>query len=239
MKTSAAAVQKIHAIDTAPKRKKIAKGQLLINGQWQDAESGETMVTTDPTTEEAITTVAKASANDANKAIDAAYTAFEEGPWGKMHHEERAKILFRMADLLDERVDDFAIREAMDMGMPYRDFRSIIMPHCSGLFRFFGGLAMTAMGGGYRTSYEHDIRILTRREPLGVVGAITPWNLPLALTCSKVTPGLAAGNCIIHKPESDTPLTALALSQVALDAGVPEGVYNLITQYKTIWANLE
>lgn len=229
MKTSAAAIEKIHAIDTAPKRKKIDKGQLLINGKWQDAESGETMVTTDPTTEEAITTVAKASAADANKAIDAAYAAFEDGPWGKMHHEERAKILFKMADLLDERAEDFAIREAMDMGMPYRDFRSIIMPHCSGLFRFFGGLAMTAMGGGYRTSYEHDIKILTRREPLGVVGAITPWNFPLALTCSKVAPGLAAGNCIIHKPASDTPLTALALAQVALDAGVPEGVYNLIT----------
>jgi aldehyde dehydrogenase (NAD+) len=91
-----------------------------------------------------------------------------------------------MADLMDERADDFAIREAMDTGMPYSDFRAIIMPHCSGLFRFFGGLAMPAMNGGYRSSYEHDIRILTRREPLGVAGCITPWNVPLALTCSKV-----------------------------------------------------
>jgi aldehyde dehydrogenase (NAD+) len=134
-----------------------------------------------------------------------------------------------MADLLDERADDFAIREAMDMGMPYTDFRSVIMPHCSGLFRFFAGQAMAHMDGGYRTSYEANIRILTRREPLGVVGAITPWNFPLALTCSKIAPALAAGNVIIHKPASDTPLTALALAQVALDAGLPEGVYNLIT----------
>jgi aldehyde dehydrogenase (NAD+) len=117
----------------------------------------------------------------------------------------------------------------MDMGIPYKDFREIIMPHCSGLFRFFGGLAMSAMGGEYRTSYEHEIRILTRREPLGVIGAITPWNFPLVLTCSKVAPGLAAGNVIVHKPASDTPLTAIALAQVALDAGVPEGVYNMIT----------
>jgi aldehyde dehydrogenase (NAD+) len=212
-----------------PQRVRIPKGQLLINGKWRDARDGATMTTSDPTTEQVITTVAKAGPADAQEAIDAAYTAFEEGPWSRMHHEERAKILFRMADLLDERSDEFAIREAMDMGMPYKDFREIIMPHCSGLFRFFGGLAMSAMGGGYRTSYEHDIRILTRREPLGVVGAITPWNFPLALTCSKVAPGLAAGNVIVHKPASDTPLTALALAQVAVDAGVPEGAYNLIS----------
>ena len=177
-----------------PARKDIAKGQLLIRGRWRDSSSGETMTTTDPTTEAAITTVAKATPEDAQAAIDAAYDAFEEGPWGKMHHEERAKILFKMADLMDERADDFAIREAMDMGMPYTDFRTIIMPHCSGLFRFFAGQAMSAMNGAYRSSYEHDIRILTRREPLGVVAAITPWNFPLALTCSKVAPGLAAGN---------------------------------------------
>lgn len=212
-----------------PERKEIASGQLLINGKWQDSSSGETMPTTDPTTESVITQIAKATPDDANSAVNAAYEAFETGAWGKMHNEERAKILFKMADLLDERADDFAIREAMDMGMPYADFRNIIMPHCSGLFRFFGGLAMSAMGGGYRTSYEHDIKILTRREPLGVVAAITPFNFPLALTCSKIAPALAAGNTIVHKPASDTPLTALALAQVALDAGVPAGVYNLIT----------
>jgi len=88
---------------------------------------------------------------------------------------------------------------------------------------------MHAMNGGYRSSYEADLKILTRREPLGVVGCITPFNFPLALTCSKVAPALAAGNCVIHKPASDTPLTALALAQVALDAGVPDGVYNMVT----------
>jgi len=88
---------------------------------------------------------------------------------------------------------------------------------------------MSAMNGGYRESYEADLRILTRREPLGVVAAITPFNFPLALSCSKIAPALAAGNVIVHKPASDTPLTALALAQVALDAGVPEGAYNLVT----------
>lgn len=216
-------------VETRPNRKKLAKGQLLIGGQWRDSSSGETVDNIDPTTEAVTTTIAKAAVEDANVAVDAACSAFEEGPWSRMHHEERAKILFRMADLMDERADDFAIREAMDMGMPYADFRAIIMPHCSGLFRFFGGLAMSAMDGGYRASYEEELRILTRREPLGVVAAITPFNFPLALSCSKIAPALAAGNTIVHKPASDTPLTALALAQVALDAGIPEGVYNLIT----------
>lgn len=211
------------------KRKKIPSGHLLINGCWKDARDGATMTTSDPTTEEVITEVAKASTADADEAVDAATRAFDEGSWPKMHLEQRAKLLFRMADLLDERSEDFAIREAMDMGMPYHDFRTIIMPHCSGLFRFFGGLCMSAMNGGYRTSYESNIRVLTRREPLGVVAAITPFNFPLALTCSKVAPALAAGNTLVHKPASDTPLTALALAQVMLDAGVPEGVYNLLT----------
>ena len=212
-----------------PARKPVPAGQLLINGRWRAASSGETMTTLDPTTEAPITTVAKATVDDARAAVDAAHAAFEQGPWSRMHHEERAKILFRIADLMDGRADDFAIREAMDMGMPYRDFRETIMPHCSGLFRFFGGLAMAAMNGSYRTSYEADVRVLTRREPLGVVAAITPFNFPLALSCSKIAPALAAGNTVVHKPASDTPLTALALAQVALDAGLPDGVYNLIT----------
>jgi aldehyde dehydrogenase (NAD+) len=212
-----------------PKRIAISEGQLLINGMWKAAQTGETSVTSDPTTEAVIAKIAKGTPADADAAVDAAYAAFEDGPWSRMHHEDRAKLLFRIADLMDERAEDFAIREAMDMGMPYADFRSIIMPHCSGLFRFFGGIAMGAMNGGYRQSYETDIRILTRRQPLGVVAAITPFNFPLALSCSKIAPALAAGNTVVHKPASDTPLTALALAQVMLDAGVPEGVYNLVT----------
>jgi len=215
-------------VSTLTERKAIPEGQLLIDGRWRAASDGATMPTFDPTTERRITDVAKGSPADADDAVRAASRAFEEGPWSRMHHEARARILFRIADLLDERVEEFAIREAMDMGMPYRDFRETIMPHCSGLFRFFGGLAMQ-MNGGYRQSYEPTVRILTRREPLGVVACITPFNFPLALTCSKVAPALAAGNTVVHKPASDTPLTALALAQVALDAGLPEGVYNLVT----------
>lgn len=210
-----------------PRRRPLPQGQLLIGKQWRPAANGATMPTFDPTTEEKITEVASATREDADAAVQSAAAA-TQGPWGRMSGEERARILFRIADLLDERAEDFALREAMDMGMPYRDFRYGIMPVTSGLFRFFGGLAMQ-ISGSYRPSYEPDIRILTRREPLGVVACITPFNFPLTLTCSKVAPALAAGNCVVHKPASDTPLTALALAQVMLDAGVPEGVYNLIT----------
>ena len=106
-----------------PTRKPVAKGQLLIGGKWRDASDGATMPTTDPTTEQVITHVAKATPDDARAAVAAASKAFEEGPWGRMHHEQRAKVLFKIADLMDERAADFALREAMDMGMPFRDFR--------------------------------------------------------------------------------------------------------------------
>jgi aldehyde dehydrogenase (NAD+) len=128
------------SISAIPLRKKLPTGQLLIGGKWRDASDGAIMPTFDPTTEEKITDVAKASPADAEQAVLAAAKAFEEGPWGRMHHEQRAKILFRIADLLDERADEFALREAMDMGMPCRDFHDTILPTCSGLFRFFGGL---------------------------------------------------------------------------------------------------
>jgi aldehyde dehydrogenase (NAD+) len=209
-------------------RVKIPRGQLMIDGIWRDSESGETMPNLDPTTEAETTQVAKGTPKDADDAVKAASRAFEKGPWGRVHHEERAKVMFKIADLLDARAEEFAMREAMDMGMPFHDFLTIILPHCSGLFRFFGGLAMQ-MNGGYRQSYEASVKILTRREPLGVVAAITPFNFPLALSASKIAPALAAGNTVVHKPASDTPLSALALAQVMLDAGVPEGVYNLVT----------
>jgi aldehyde dehydrogenase (NAD+) len=212
-----------------PQRCQLPKGQLLINHQWRDAADGATMSIVDPTTETVTTEVAKATIEDVNAAVEAAHTAFHQGAWSRMHHEDRAKILFRVADLIDERGADIGLRESMDMGMPYHDFMDIILPHCSGLFRFFAGQAMTGMNGSYRTSYEADVRILTRREPLGVIAAITPFNFPFALTCSKVAPALAAGNTVVHKPASDTPLSALALAQIMLDAGIPEGVYNLIT----------
>ena len=214
--------------DKIIRRKAMPRGQLLIGGRWCDASSGATAANMDPTTEAQINTIAQATPEDVDKAVRSASSAFENGPWHRMHHEERAKILLRMADLVDARAGEFALREAMDMGQPYREFLSLVMPHCAGLLRFFGGAAMQ-LAGSYRDSYEPNIRILTRREPVGVVACITPFNQPLTLSLSKIAPALAAGNTIVHKPASDTPLTALLLAQTALDAGIPEGVYNLVT----------
>jgi aldehyde dehydrogenase (NAD+) len=211
-----------------PVRKPIPNGRLLIDGRWRDASDGATMPTFDPTTEAKITDVARGTPADADAAAVAASRAVQAGPWGKMHHEERAKVLFRMADLLDARAEDFALREAMDMGMPYRDFLTTVLPTCSGMLRFFGGLAMQ-LNGSYRQSYERDLKIITVREPLGVVAAITPFNFPLTLALTKIAPALAAGNAVVHKPASDTPLTAVAFAQLTLDAGLPPGVYNLVT----------
>jgi aldehyde dehydrogenase (NAD+) len=210
-------------------RKSIPKGQLLIDGEWRDARDGATMPTIDPTTEEVTTTVAKAAPVDADEAVQAAARAFESGPWSKMHGEERAKIMLKVADLIEARGEDIAYRETVDMGMPYGDFLKILVPHAAAVFRFCAALSLTSMDGALRQSFEHDIKILTRREPLGVVAAISPFNFPFLLSVSKVAPAFAAGNTVVHKPASDTPLSALALAQIMLDAGVPKGVYNLVT----------
>ncbi len=136
-----------------PRQETIAPGQLLIGSRWVNAQAGEVTEVSDPTTEDTITRTQKASAADANRAINAAYAAFENGPWGCMRHEDRAKNLFRMADPMDDRADEFAIREAMDTGMPCTDFRSIIMPHCSGPFHYFG-TGHAHMDGICRTSHK-------------------------------------------------------------------------------------
>ena len=212
-----------------PLRTHLPDGKLLIGGVWRDAGEGTTHRLIDPTTEEEFATVAAATAADAEAAVAAAHKAFNTGVWPALTHEGRAKILFRIADLLEERAEDLALREAMDMGMPYKDFIDAIIPHCAQLFRLYGGLAMSAMDGGYRESHEPGVRILTRREPLGVVAAITPFNFPLALSMSKIAPALAAGNTVVHKPSQTTPSTAIAFAQITLDAGLPPGVYNLVT----------
>ena len=215
--------------NAAPVRISRPDAQLLIGGEWRDASKGAKTTLIDPTTEEAFAAVARGAPEDAEAAVAAAHRAFTSGDWPALHHEARAQILFRIADLIEERADDLALREAMDMGMPYRDFMHAIIPHCAGLFRIAGGLALTAMDGSYRSSYQSDLRILTRREPLGVVAAITPFNFPLALSMSKVAPALAAGNTVVHKPSATTPSSAIAFAQIALDAGLPPGVYNLVT----------
>ncbi|OWP61498.1 betaine-aldehyde dehydrogenase [Hymenobacter amundsenii] len=210
----------------------IEPGQLYINGQWRDSSDGKKFDTINPATEEVITHLAQGTAQDANDAAEAASRAYKEGPWGKMKGKERAKYLHRIADLIEHYADELAFRESTDMGKLYRDVTHVDIPHIANMFRYFAGWTTKLDGSVKNTEgIGGDTHLLTytRREPLGVVAAITPYNFPLILTVSKIAPALAAGNCFIHKPASLTPLTAVTLAKIMHEAGLPAGAYNLVT----------
>ncbi|AXC13853.1 Aldehyde dehydrogenase [Acidisarcina polymorpha] len=206
---------------------KIGKGKLFINGQFVDAEGGKTRPNVDPSTESVTTTVADASAEDVKKAIHAAREAFDSGPWGSMNPFDRGLILQRVATLMLERAEDFATRETVDVGKPITPTKSFDVPQGAASFAYYGSLA-GQLDGATRPGNGASM-VYTRREPLGVVGAISPFNFPLNLSINKIAPALAAGNTIVHKPAAETPLSALLLAEVLQDAGLPKGVYNLVT----------
>lgn len=218
-------------LNARPVAVEIKPGQLFINGKWRDGEGGKTMLTMNPATEEVITTIAVASPKDVNDAIDAANAAFPQ--WAKLRGSERAKLLNRVADLIDHYAHELGYRETVDMGKLYRDVRMIEIPHIANMFRYYAGWT-TKVEGAVKLvepvpGLGGHVMAFTRREPLGVVAAITPFNFPLILSVSKIAPALAAGNCIVHKPSSSTSLTSLLLAQIMAEAGIPEGVYNTVT----------
>ncbi|KAA2252481.1 aldehyde dehydrogenase family protein [Solihabitans fulvus] len=210
----------------------VPAGRLLIGGQWRDAADGATEATVNPATEQVTTTVAKSGPEDAALAAAAARQAFDDGGWSRMPGSQRAKVLNKVADLIEERAEDLAFREVVDMGKLWRDAMSIDVPHIANMFRYFAGWT-TKLEGAVKTvepvGSTGDVMAFTRRQPLGVVAAITPFNFPLILTVSKIAPALAAGNTFIHKPSADTPLSSITLAEIMMDAGVPEGAYNLLT----------
>jgi acyl-CoA reductase-like NAD-dependent aldehyde dehydrogenase len=211
----------------------IKRGRLFIDGEWCDASSGEATATINPATEQQITTVAKATAEDAERAAAAAKRAFEASGWATLRGSERAKILQGIADLIEENAHELAYREAVDMGMLYQDAANVVVPHIANMFRYYSGWPSKLDGAVRRAEplpgEGGELMAFTRREPLGVVAAITPFNFPLVLSVSKIAPALAAGNCVIHKPASDTPLSALKLAEIMEAAEVPAGVYNTVT----------
>ncbi|GAA4272922.1 aldehyde dehydrogenase family protein [Aquimarina gracilis] len=207
------------------------KGQLFINGQWRDSSSGETFPTYNPASEEHLADIAKGTANDANAAVAAAKEAFENGPWGKMGGAERAKILNKIADKIEEHAEELIDRESMDAGKLRRDVTRVDVPHIANMFRYYAGWT-TKIDGSVKDPegvLGEQLLGYSRREPLGVVVGITPYNFPLILSVSKIAPALAAGNCFIHKPASSTPLSAITLAKIMQEAGVPDGAYNLVT----------
>src|SRR5215831_18134479 len=204
----------------------VKPAKLIINGAPVDAASGETYTTMNPATEEPICAVAKAGAEDVERAVKAARAAFDAGPWPRMKPAERQRILWRLGDLILEHGDELARLETLDNGKPIFESRQIDVPMVANCFHYFSGWATKLSG---ETLPVHPgFFTYTTREPLGVVGAIIPWNFPMIMVGWKAAPALAAGNCVVLKPAELTPLTAIRIGELALEAGLPPGVLNVL-----------
>src|SRR5437660_1990669 len=207
---------------------KISSGKLLMNGQWIEG-SGKAFDTVNPATGEVLTQVAEASAQDVDNAVAAARKAFEDmaGPWRKMSASERGKVLWRIGDLIEKHIDELAELETLDNGKPIFESRYVDMPMVADVFRYYAGWA-TKIHGETVNTFSNAFTY-TLREPLGVVGAIIAWNFPLLLASWKLGPALACGNTVVLKPAEQTPLSALRFGELALEAGLPAGVLNIVT----------
>jgi phenylacetaldehyde dehydrogenase len=206
--------------------------QLFINGQWVDAASGKTFETPNPATGETLARVAEGDVEDVNRAVRAARRAFDEGPWGRMTPSERGRIIWRIGDLILDHVDELAQLESLDNGKPFAVAQAADVPLAADLFHYMAGWATKIEGNSINISVPYmpgaNFHSYTLREPLGVVGQIIPWNFPLLMAAWKLGPALATGNCVVLKPAEQTPLTALRLAGLIAEAGVPEGVVNVV-----------
>jgi aldehyde dehydrogenase (NAD+) len=211
---------------TTELRDTLRPARLFIDGQWVDAASGATFKTINPATEETITEVAAAGVPDVERAVQAARRAFTSGPWAKMSGSERGRILWRIGDLLEANLQELARLETLDQGKTITDSLRVDVPMAADCFRYFAGWAGKIEGE--TIPVKAPTLNYTLREPIGVIGSITPWNFPILMAAWKIAPALAAGNTVVLKPAQQTPLTALVVAQLALEAGLPPGVLNVI-----------
>jgi acyl-CoA reductase-like NAD-dependent aldehyde dehydrogenase len=202
--------------------------ELLIDGESTPAKHERTFDTFDPATGAAITSVAEGSAEDVDRAVKAARAALEDGPWGKAGAAERARALNRLADLLEEHADEFAQLESLDNGKPVKLARFVDVAGSVAHFRHFADWPERIFGKTIPVAAP-DMHCYTRKEPVGVCGQIIPWNYPLLMAAWKLGPALAAGCTVVLKPAEQTPLTALRLGELILEAGIPAGVVNVVT----------
>ncbi|CAN6198021.1 unnamed protein product [Urochloa humidicola] len=203
--------------------------KLLINGNFVDAASGKTFPTLDPRTGEVIAHVAEGDAEDVNRAVAAARKAFDEGPWPKMTAYERSRILLRFADLIEKHNDELAALETWDNGKPYEQAAHIEVPMVARLMRYYAGWADKIHGLIVPADGPHHVQVL--HEPIGVAGQIIPWNFPLLMFAWKVGPALACGNTLVLKTAEQTPLSALYICKLLHEAGLPEGVVNVVSGF--------
>ncbi len=202
--------------------------KLLIGGEWVAAVQGETFPTLNPATGETLVEVALAGREDVDRAVAAARNAFEKGPWGKISGEERAQILWKIAELIEKNGDELAELETLDNGKPLRVSRRGDIPFAARHFRYYAGWAGKLEGNTIPVSIPNQL-VYTLHEPMGVVGLIIPWNFPLLMAAWKLAPALACGNTVILKPAEETPLTALRLGELMQEAGMMPGVVNILT----------
>jgi phenylacetaldehyde dehydrogenase len=202
-----------------------ASRQLVIGGELLDAADGRTFETVDPGTGETLTRVARAGVADVDRAGKAARAALPR--WSQAAPAERERLLRRLADLIDSNSEELAQLETLDNGKPIGVSRTVDIPLAVDHFNYFAGWATKVQGATVGTAFS-DIHVYLRREPVGVVGAIIPWNFPLLMAAWKLAPALAAGCTAVLKPAEQTPLTALRLGELALEAGLPPGVVNVV-----------
>jgi aldehyde dehydrogenase (NAD+) len=218
------------ALETKPHAvPEVRQTQMLIGDRWRDSVSGKTFATVNPATEEVIAEVAEGDKADVDLAVKAAREAFETGPWKKMDARDRGKLMNRLADLIEENFDELAALETLDNGKPIADARAADLPLVIDCLRYYAGWADKIHG--QTIPVRGDYFTYTRREPLGVAGQIIPWNFPMLMTAWKWGPALAAGCTIVMKPAEQTPLTCLRMAELALEAGFPPGVINVVPGY--------
>jgi phenylacetaldehyde dehydrogenase len=211
------------------------KHQMLINGKWVDAASGKSFPTFNPATGEVLAHVAEGDREDIDRAVKAARAAFETGPWSKLTPSERGRLIWKLADLLEENLEQFATLETLDNGKPLKVARAADVPLAVDLFRYMAGWSTKIEGNTIPISvpYTPGAKYLayTLHEPVGVVGQIIPWNFPLLMAAWKLGPALATGCTVVLKPAEQTPLSCLRLGELIQEAGIPDGVVNIVPGY--------
>jgi len=208
--------------------------KILINGKWVEAASGKTFPTYNPATGDVLSQVAEGDKEDINRAVKAARAAFETGPWSKITPSERGRLIWKLGDLIEKHLEEFAQIESLDNGKPLTIARVADVPLTADHFRYMAGWATKVEGntipissGGGKTQFL----AYTLREPVGVVGQIIPWNFPLLMAAWKLGPALATGCTVVLKPAEQTPLSALLLGELIQEAGIPDGVVNIVPGY--------
>src|SRR6202022_1116346 len=209
--------------------------RMLINGRWVNAASGKTFPTYNPATGEVLAQVAEGDREDINQAVKAARKAFDNGPWGRMTASQPRRFILKLADLLEQHTEEFGYIESLDNGKPLNIAKAADVPLAVDLFRYMAGWATKIEGNTIPISvpYTPGAQYLayTVREPIGVVGQIIPWNFPLLMAAWKLGPALATGCTGVLKPAEQTPLSALLLGELIQEAGIPDGVVNIVPGY--------